>query len=150
MLSEAPDLRIGESTGGGPHRVMQVSDATLQSDGSVAVLTCEASELRYFDAEGYHIRSVGGAGREPGRFFIPKRMFRLRGDTLGIVEYVMPRITIMAPDGSLDRVVTTDSFMLAPQVFGRLANGYFVARSTQGDARVPPNTLSAELPRSCS
>lgn len=141
-LSEVPELQIGRSTGDGPYDLEQVSDATIQSDGSVAVLTCIAGELRYFDPEGQHIRSVGGHGRAPGQFFIPKRMFRLGDDTLGIVEYISPRITIMAPDGSLARVVTHDDFREAPQVFGRLASGHFVARSTERDATAPPNTLA--------
>ncbi len=139
-LADVPELRIGQASGNGPDRLVQVSDATIQSDGSVAVLTCIAGELRYFDPEGRHIRSVGSHGQGPDQFFIPKRMFRLGGDTLGIVEYVHPRVTIVAPDGDMSRVDLDPEFGPPPQVFGRLANGYFVARTTDSDAAAPPNT----------
>lgn len=82
ILADAPEVTIGEHKGGAPYLLSGVSDATVQSDGGIVILDCLSAELRYFDSSGRFLRAIGGRGEGPGEFSIPRRIFRLGGETV--------------------------------------------------------------------
>ena len=78
-----PLVSIGGADGPPPTMFAVVTTASRLSDGTIVVLENGASELRFFDSEGEHLRTVGGAGEGPGEFEYPAGSFvRLAGDTL--------------------------------------------------------------------
>ena len=139
VVAEVPTLSIGTDTILGPFRLRQVSDATLQSDGSVVVVACEAAQLRWYDADGRHTRSVGEAGEDGGPFRIPQRMFRLGGDTLAVSD-LLAGLTVIGPDGEVVETLAIGSPISGGRAIGRLADGRYVGRAYQRDDDIPSGT----------
>lgn len=62
------DLRIGTLDDPGPYEFGQVTALDVDALGRIWVLEAQAKEIRVFDAEGRHVRTVGRAGGGPGEF----------------------------------------------------------------------------------
>ncbi|TVP54272.1 MAG: 6-bladed beta-propeller [Gemmatimonadales bacterium] len=60
------ELRIGTATGEGPELFGQVQGLAADDEGRILVLDSQAREIRIFDADGAHLRTVGGQGGGPG------------------------------------------------------------------------------------
>lgn len=67
-IADTPRGRIGAREGDPAHELFRVYDATRFADGRIVVGNSGTSELRYFDAGGDHLRTVGGRGEGPGEF----------------------------------------------------------------------------------
>jgi hypothetical protein len=133
VVADEPDVRIGLTKGKGPYLLSLVTGATRLSDGTIVVADCGSAALRYFDASGRFVRTVGGRGRGPGEFSWILRIFPVGGDTIGVDD--SDRVTVLAPDGAL--VHTFPSLVGGYlNILGRLANGLFVAKAPERDARV--------------
>ena len=61
------ELRIGRVNGQTPDVFGQVRNVVPDAQGRIWVLDTQASELRLFDAEGRHVRTIGGRGEGPGQ-----------------------------------------------------------------------------------
>jgi hypothetical protein len=101
-IAAEPDVVIGRT--GDPHYEFErVQGVTRLGDGSIVVLNTGARELRFYDAAGVYLRTVGREGRGPGEFRSPKQLLR-RGDTLLVWDQAS-ELTYLLPDGTqLDRV----------------------------------------------
>lgn len=66
----------------GPYQFSEVRNAVRMSDGRIVVGDTESREVRYFDAVGTHILTVGGAGEGPGELRSLFSVDRMAGDTL--------------------------------------------------------------------
>lgn len=62
------DLRIGRLTGEGPDVFGSARGIIPDPSGRIWVMDSQAHELRQFDVDGTHIRTVGGQGDGPGEF----------------------------------------------------------------------------------
>jgi hypothetical protein len=62
------ELRIGGVGGTGPEVFGSVSSITVDPAGRIWVLDGQAQEVRVFDADGQHVRTVGRRGGGPGEF----------------------------------------------------------------------------------
>ncbi|RMH15701.1 MAG: hypothetical protein D6701_09800, partial [Gemmatimonadetes bacterium] len=60
------DLRIGAFEGEGPEVFGDVRAVDADAEGNIYVLDFPASEIRVFDAQGRHLRTIGGKGEGPG------------------------------------------------------------------------------------
>lgn len=65
------DLRIGALDNPGPYEFAQIHAVDVDALGRIWVLEGQAKEIRVFDAEGRHVRTVGGEGGGPGEFNQP-------------------------------------------------------------------------------
>lgn len=65
------DPRIGSSEGEGPEGFARIAAIAVDRHGRIHALENRARELRSFDAEGEHVRTVGGFGQGPGEFGNP-------------------------------------------------------------------------------
>ena len=77
-----PSLAIGGVSATPPAMFTTVTQATRFADGRIAVLANEMSELRFFDAQGKHLRTAGGRGEGPGEFAYASTFVRLADDRL--------------------------------------------------------------------
>ena len=75
------------------------------SDGSVAVLDRVSAEIRIFDPDGRHVRSMGRRGEGPGEFRSAWKLWVLPGDTLWAGEYRPWRYNVFTRDGQWVRAV---------------------------------------------
>lgn len=62
------ELRIGSIDEVGPAMLGRVTDYELDSLGRIWLFEGQAQELRVFDADGNHVRTVGRKGEGPGEF----------------------------------------------------------------------------------
>lgn len=82
---QEPVVDIGHPADGEGHVLNGVTDAVRLPSG-FAVADCGASEVRFFDEAGRHVRTVGGSGDGPGEFFVLQRLFRVTSDSLAAVD----------------------------------------------------------------
>lgn len=62
------DLRIGRVDGAGPEVFGQVAAVEIDPDGRIYVAEGRPHQIRVFDADGRHLRTIGSEGRGPGQF----------------------------------------------------------------------------------
>jgi len=80
-----PIVRIGTVDGPVEQQLLRVRDATRLPDGRIVLLNSGTSDVRFYDAQGRHIRTVGRAGAGPGEFQSP-RWLAVRADTLVVFD----------------------------------------------------------------
>lgn len=109
-----------------------VSDAEVLSDPlRLAVADRASREIRVFDLEGRHLRSLGGAGSGPGEFSGNiSAIVALDMGRLGAWDAGQRRLTVFTPDGLVERVARPDLTGLsgAPSFVGAFPDGRFVLR----------------------
>lgn len=102
-----PMVSIGGADGPLPAMFAIVTMASRLSDGTIVVLENQASELRFFDAAGTHLRTAGGVGEGPGEFEYGESFVRLAGDTL-LLNAGDGRHLLFSPTGDYIRQTTID------------------------------------------
>lgn len=90
-------IRLGAAQGAEVEQFYQIRSVVHMKDGRIVVADGGSNEIRFFDADGRHVRTVGGDGAGPGEF---KNLRWLRRT---------PTDTLVAWDGQLMRVVVFDS-----------------------------------------
>ncbi len=65
-VTREPLVDIGGDESDPSHQLFRVFDVLRLPDGSMAVLDGGSSEIRFFDTNGRHSRTVGGQGEGPG------------------------------------------------------------------------------------
>lgn len=104
-VHDPPLLDVGVADGDVPFQLYRVVGAVLQSDGSLVIANGGTSELRYFDGDGRHLRSVGRWGAGPGEFGSMQWIQR-RGDSLLVLDSEPLRLSVFSRDGSFVRAVS--------------------------------------------
>jgi hypothetical protein len=94
-----------------------VEGAFRLSDGRIVVANTGTRELRYYDAQGSHLASVGRDGEGPGEFRWIGPIFRLPGDSILAHDSNLDRISLFDPDGRFVELWAT------PGLEGRLFHG---------------------------
>ena len=102
FVDSIPSVAIGGPDERLEYIVYGVAGASRLSDGRIVVASQAASQVKYFDQQGNHLRTVGGAGRGPGEFEAILAAFRLPRDTLLVVSRE-PGLTWLAPNGDYVR-----------------------------------------------
>jgi hypothetical protein len=67
----AEELRIGTVEGDGPDLFGEIRSLEVDPAGRIHVLETQANEIRVFDSDGAHIRTIGRDGGGPGEFNEP-------------------------------------------------------------------------------
>lgn len=111
LVESEPALTIGTLDGRDEQQLFRVRDATRLPDGRLAVVNGGTSEVRFYDADGVHLRSVGGRGEGPGEFQVVRWIHRV-GDTLVLYDGALDngRATYLTLAGDLitTRVLSTE------------------------------------------
>jgi hypothetical protein len=81
-VSPQPGVVIGSTSGDSAYLFDRVMGLVRLSDGRWVVADMGSSQLRYYDANGHHLLSVGRNGEGPGEFRQLMAVFLLRGDTI--------------------------------------------------------------------
>lgn len=126
---EGPILTIGSLDGPEPTQLHRVRAARRLPNGHVVIGDGGSTELRFFDANGQWIRSVGRAGDGPGEFRLISRFQVLPPDTLLVYDNAGPRVTAFTMDGTLiesRRVAAPGENVQAPD--HRLPDGRWLNR----------------------
>lgn len=128
-VDPAPLLQIGTLEGDPDEQFSAISDVATLSDGTVVVGHNQPPELRFYAADGAHLRTVGGEGEGPGEFRRVAAVIRLSGDTLLVHDWNLNRTSRFGPDGTFLESVTLgggEEGSFGGNVVGRLADGTLV------------------------
>ena len=136
-VSERPSLEIGG--GEGAQALFQVAGAARLAGGGVVVANAGSHELRMYDADGKHLRSIGREGGGPGEFRNLAWAGVLPGDTIAAWDAGLARLSFFTPDGRFVRAVTPSRPLgLFPQAIGLLPD-----RSLVTTAGMTPKAMGA-------
>jgi hypothetical protein len=129
-LTAEPAVAIGVIEGEAAYELFRVVGAVQLSDGRIVVAVGGAHELRFFDAEGRHLASVGREGSGPGEFTGMGMLHRLPGDSLLAYDFMQRRVSIVAPNAQhvRDRNLLTGGQPVLPVVIGYLGDDAYLAR----------------------
>lgn len=122
-LSDAPRLDLGTVGEEGPEQFYRVRDATVLSDGGIAVANAGSQEIRIFGSAGQHRRSFGREGEGPGEFRAIAALRQIVGDSLVVWDARLRRFTVFDPSGALTRSYSIQHEVLNPDILGILADG---------------------------
>lgn len=85
-IDAQPAFEIGEEEGE-PHLLFsRIAGATRLSDGRIVVGDGASNQLRFFDADGAYLFSVGREGQGPGEFEYLRALGRCAGDSLSAFD----------------------------------------------------------------
>ena len=150
-IDSQPTLTIGELEGDSAHQLYRAGGAARLGDGRIAILNAGTSEVRFFGADGRHLRSVGRKGSGPGEFQSPFPLLHLPHDTIGVWDGSQQRITVFSPDGELVRVAKVDRPATNAEIVGVFGDGSIVMADFRFDVpqsgfEVAPGVLTRYSP----
>lgn len=126
-LSPTPIVSIGEVDGSPDYQLYQAMDATVRTDGSIAVVNTGNSTVAVYDRQGRFLTRIGRKGQGPGEFEVPTWIASLPGDTVVAWDARLRRLSYFDPTGKLARLTTlTDAEGTFPEAVGLLADGSFL------------------------
>jgi len=102
MVPREPVVDIGILEGEEPYQLFRVSDAARLPDGRIVVANGGTGELRFFDADGRYLMSVGRPGSGPGEFQALGPLAVL-GDSIAAYDWSLRRVSLFATDGTFIR-----------------------------------------------
>ncbi|MXW18441.1 MAG: hypothetical protein F4123_11585 [Gemmatimonadetes bacterium] len=137
-ISAEPTVVIGDDESDENQWFAQVGDAARMSDGSIVAVDRGSNQIRVYDADGRHLRTMGRQGEGPGEFENgPFQMWIAAGDTIWAGDYFPWRYNLFGADGEFVRQVSLNpQFINSSMGGGVLANGYTV-NSSETRARKP-------------
>jgi hypothetical protein len=101
-----PALEIGALEGDPEYQLFRVTGAHRFGDGRIVVANGGTHQLRFFDAQGRHYRSVGGEGDGPGEFQGLRLLEAFAGDSLLTFDQRQRRMAVFDSAGTYIRSVT--------------------------------------------
>ena len=132
VLSSEPAVEIGVFEGATEYMFFQAREPKRLSDGRIVVANA-GNELRYYDAEGVYLHTVGREGEGPGEFRQIVVMQRFAGDSIMAYDGAQRRASLFDAEGNFDRVV-----VMNPDA-GRM---FFMFRAV----RLPDGSFLGEAP----
>lgn len=138
-VSPAPVVDIGGS-GGPDYELGRIAGVVRLRNGTIVAADEQSYQLRFYNASGHHLRSVGRKGQGPGEFSGNiGSLTVLAGDTLAVD--IMMGTSAFTPEGVFIRSVTLGPFrpgtVQSPvMVLGRFGDGTAIASDfPQGQRR---------------
>jgi hypothetical protein len=110
-VTAEPRVVIGSPAGDEAYLFDRIMGVERLSDSRWAVADMGSSQIRYYDAGGRHLNSVGRAGEGPGEFRQVMGMFLLAGDTLAI-EDSRSRVHLLDGAGNFVGMITSRSSLM--------------------------------------
>lgn len=132
-IGAEPAAVIGEDEGDEHQWFSSIRGAGRLSDGSIVAIDRNSAEVRIYDKNGGHLRSMGRNGEGPGEFEDPFLMWIAAGDTLWVGDYRPWRYNLFTPQGEFVRRVNLTPILVNPPSSGGgvLDNGYSVNTSSK-------------------
>ncbi|MGH7574886.1 MAG: 6-bladed beta-propeller [Longimicrobiales bacterium] len=100
-IEPEPVVDIGVTEGDEVYELGLVRSAFRLSDGAIVVADGASDELRVFDAQGRHTRTIGRRGQGPGEFRYLAGAYPLPGDSILAIDGYGSRWTRMDAHGNL-------------------------------------------------
>ncbi len=107
-LSSDPVLTIGTLDGPEEYQLFRVRAAVRIGTGDIVVANGGTSELRFYDSNGAHLRTVGREGGGPGEFKGMGGAWRLGNDSIVVSDFGNARLAVFDSHGELGRTFRLD------------------------------------------
>ncbi len=140
-LGPRPMLDIGGTTGQANYELFRALSAVRLSNGHIAV-TNAYHEIRYYDSDGSHVRTVGGEGSGPGEFQRLQRIYMLPGDTILANDERLARYSVFTGRGNHVRTV---NLRMEAHLGGPILTGVFDDRSLLVSTWQRPNPSELDV-----
>lgn len=109
------EMRIGSMEGDGPETFGSVNTMEVDAAGRLWILDSQAQELRVFDADGTHIRTVGRRGGGPGEFAQAVHVQTGPDGNIWVVDPQNNRVSVFDTAGNyLEGKHTAGGFIIIP------------------------------------
>ena len=130
-VSEEPTVVIGDDESDENQWFSRLGDVARMSDGSIVAVDRGSAQIRVYDPDGQHLRTMGRQGEGPGEFENgPFQMWIAAGDTIWAGDYFPWRYNLFSADGEFVRGVRLDpQFIPTSSGGGVLENRYTVNSS---------------------
>jgi hypothetical protein len=126
-VDSVPIASIGVESGPAPHQFGRIAGVARLSDGRVVVADAQAHEIRFFDALGKHLHSVGREGGGPGEFMNFSHLMLTGVDSILVLDYEGARAHRLDPNGEYVRTffprVGAERAPISPVVLGTFSDG---------------------------
>lgn len=99
--TEARVVEIGVVDGDKPYLFHNVVGAAKLSDGRIVVADGGSREIRFFNEDGRHLKTIGRTGEGPGEFQDLSILTRCPGDSLLAYDILADRVTTFSSSGEL-------------------------------------------------
>lgn len=123
------DLEIGAFMGVADYSFSRIIDLRISHDGSIVVADGGGSELRVYDENGAHVRTLGRKGGGPGEFSTAPLIAGLAGDTVFAWDGRDRRVTSFSGGGEAIETTTLQAESVGPLQVLRLDDGTYLAQS---------------------
>jgi hypothetical protein len=130
-VGDRPSVVIGDVAGADEYLFDRIMGVQRLSDGRWVVADMGSSQLRYYNAAGRHVQSVGRSGEGPGEFGQVMGMYRLAGDTIAVDDF-RNRIHFIDGTGAFVGQLTLAGSPAGERTLpvGSFRDGTIVARTT--------------------
>lgn len=135
-LGAEPRLRIGQIEGDPAHLFSEIVGVVGMDDGTILVGDFGSQEIRLFDGEGGHLKTVGRKGAGPGEFTGISAMGPGPNGLAWIYDFSLRRLTWLDSRGQVVRLTTLAPEPPMLQPVGPLPDGTFVFRELWAAAAV--------------
>ena len=105
-LAEGPVLSIGQLSGPDELLFGRIQSARRDAAGNVVVADGQAYEIRIFDEDGRHLRSLGREGEGPGEFESLQGAWPVADGGIVAADIILDRITQFGPEGTATGTAT--------------------------------------------
>lgn len=134
-LDAEPILSIGVADGGPEYELANVTGALRLDDGTVVVASAISGEIRFYDAAGVHLRSVGRRGGGPGEYRNASIVSRYGADSLLVWDTMLRRGTLLGREGTLGRTFPAPDVKGSVVPIGVFGDGSLVGPVSVGFGR---------------
>jgi hypothetical protein len=121
-LSSEPLLSVGALHGPEEYVFFRAWTAIQLADGRIAVANTGSQEIRFYDAQGTFLHSVGAQGAGPGEFVSMGYTWRSNADSLFIYDIGLYRLSVLDDNGRFSRTFFlrdgTERFVFPNDLFG--------------------------------
>ncbi len=131
-VGETPLLRVGVVDGDPAYQFSMVAGAVRLAGGGVVVADGGFQEVRFFDADGAHVRSTGGTGSGPGEFTGLAGLGPTPGGGVWAYDFPLRRVTVLDAAGDVAGLSRLPAEPPALNAVGMLADGSLVLRQLWG------------------
>lgn len=127
-LDPAPEATIGTADGAPEYALANVVGAARLSSGRIVIANFTTLDLRYYDAWGRHVRTVGRKGNGPGEFRLVRGIGVVR-DTVLVWDPFANRVSRFDGTGTFAGSTSIDiSELVLPNLIGFLGDGSLLIR----------------------
>jgi hypothetical protein len=127
---EGPLLDVGGEGVTEEYALFRMSNALRLGEDRFVVANGGATDLRYYDARGQHLATVGRQGEGPGEFRSLSALMRGPADTLIVYDNQARRFSVISPEPAFVRDFRFNDAGIVSLVIGRTSTGNFVTVPT--------------------